>query len=198
MLNRIKTGISITIFSSIIGIIGYHAEPVNQAPKEPKMDIVQTKIYRQNLAQIAHDIEQERLRQNICMYKTVHGEGSSQSKTAREALASVILNRKESRHYPDTICEVVHQYKQFSMYNKDKKNKENLERVNKDFSPDKEYSRETMLSIHASMLAMSKKSQERIVPTYIMNYTTNDVNNQWTKKMKVYTVIDDHKFMYMP
>lgn len=53
-----------------------------------------------------------------CMAEAIHFEARGESRVGKEAVAHVILNRVESKHYPDTICGVVQQRKQFSYRNK--------------------------------------------------------------------------------
>ncbi len=49
-----------------------------------------------------------------CMALTLYHEGRGESIKGQLAIAAVITNRVKSKNYPDTICEVVWQRKQFS------------------------------------------------------------------------------------
>ena len=49
-----------------------------------------------------------------CLVQNIYFEARNQSNVGRKAVAWVTLNRVESDRYPDTICEVVWQDKQFS------------------------------------------------------------------------------------
>jgi spore germination cell wall hydrolase CwlJ-like protein len=49
-----------------------------------------------------------------CLAMNIYHEGRGESARGRAAIASVTLNRVKSRQYPDTICKVVWQPKQFS------------------------------------------------------------------------------------
>ena len=49
-----------------------------------------------------------------CLAMNIYHEGRGESAKGRAAIAHVTMNRVRSRHYPDTICEVVWQRKQFS------------------------------------------------------------------------------------
>jgi spore germination cell wall hydrolase CwlJ-like protein len=53
-----------------------------------------------------------------CMIEAIHFEAKGESTHGKVAVANVILNRVDSRRFPDTICEVVYQPKQFSYLNK--------------------------------------------------------------------------------
>lgn len=49
-----------------------------------------------------------------CLAMNIYHEGRGESYKGQEAIAAVTLNRVLSRHFPDTVCEVVWQKKQFS------------------------------------------------------------------------------------
>ncbi|PJB76252.1 MAG: hypothetical protein CO095_02785, partial [Armatimonadetes bacterium CG_4_9_14_3_um_filter_58_7] len=51
-----------------------------------------------------------------CMAIAIYHEARNQPKTGRLAVASVIINRKASLRFPDTVCDVVKQKAQFSFY----------------------------------------------------------------------------------
>ena len=48
-----------------------------------------------------------------CLSEAVYFESRSESFIAQLAVANVVLTRKESSKYPNTICGVVHQAKRF-------------------------------------------------------------------------------------
>lgn len=50
----------------------------------------------------------------ICLAKNIYFEASNQSYIGQQAVAWVTLNRVKSGEYPNNICDVVFQYKQFS------------------------------------------------------------------------------------
>lgn len=51
-----------------------------------------------------------------CLALAVYFEARSEPLRGQLAVAQVVLNRVESPHYPDTVCGVVREYKQFSFY----------------------------------------------------------------------------------
>ena len=53
----------------------------------------------------------------ICMAEAIHFEARGETDEGMIAVGEVIMNRVESKRFPDTICEVVHQDKQFSYRN---------------------------------------------------------------------------------
>ena len=49
-----------------------------------------------------------------CLALNIYHEGRGESLKGQSAIASVTMNRVDSKHYPNTVCEVVWQRKQFS------------------------------------------------------------------------------------
>lgn len=49
-----------------------------------------------------------------CLAMNIYFEGRGESVQGRSAIAAVTMNRVRNKHYPDTICKVVWQRKQFS------------------------------------------------------------------------------------
>lgn len=49
-----------------------------------------------------------------CLQKNIYFEAGNQSKEGKEAVALVTLNRMRANHYPNSVCGVVYQRKQFS------------------------------------------------------------------------------------
>ncbi|UJW76791.1 cell wall hydrolase [Rhizobium sp. SL42] len=55
--------------------------------------------------------------EQLILARTIYGEARSESEMGRQAVAEVILNRKASHRYPDSIIEVCLQPSQFSCWN---------------------------------------------------------------------------------
>tara|TARA_R110000851_G_scaffold96526_1_gene209467 strand:+ start:4090 stop:4530 length:441 start_codon:yes stop_codon:yes gene_type:complete len=53
-----------------------------------------------------------------CLADNLHYEARGESLAGIRAVANVVLNRVKSKRWPNTICKVVYQYKQFSWANK--------------------------------------------------------------------------------
>ncbi len=49
-----------------------------------------------------------------CLALAIYYEARNQPLEGQHAVAEVILNRVDSKHYPDNVCDVVWQHKQFS------------------------------------------------------------------------------------
>ncbi len=52
----------------------------------------------------------------MCLAMNVYWEARDQSLAGQVAVAQVTMNRVASPLYPDTVCEVVYEHKQFSWY----------------------------------------------------------------------------------
>lgn len=51
-----------------------------------------------------------------CLANAIHYEAKSESIEGKKAVASVVMNRKNSGKFPNTVCRVVSQRNQFSWY----------------------------------------------------------------------------------
>lgn len=57
-----------------------------------------------------YSIDYERKKQDLyCLAVNIYHEARGEPKAGQYAVAEVTLNRVKSKHYPNTICEVVHQ-----------------------------------------------------------------------------------------
>lgn len=52
----------------------------------------------------------------LCLSSAVHYEAGGESTRGKVAVASVIMNRVESKRFPNSVCGVVKQRRQFSWY----------------------------------------------------------------------------------
>lgn len=98
-----KMIIAATMNASIalgIGVISYYGYQEQQAEK--KESVIQA---------LLETFEED---DRHCLTQNVFFEARNQSEIGQEAVARVTLNRMESNRYPDTICGVVWQNKQFS------------------------------------------------------------------------------------
>ena len=56
-----------------------------------------------------------------CLQANIYFEAGNQSVQGKEAIALVTLNRTKTKHYPNEVCDVVYQRKQFSWANHGKR-----------------------------------------------------------------------------
>lgn len=128
--------------------------------------------------------EQYDIEQRSCLYMTVYGEARGESPLGQELVANIILNRVESNSYPNTICEVVKQPYQFSMWADS-----NADTTMQAFRS--QPTTEVIRAIHAGVLAIEER---RILPSSALHYHADYVNPKWAKSFTKYTQTDQHIF----
>tara|TARA_Y100000817_G_scaffold314514_1_gene313640 strand:- start:1422 stop:1970 length:549 start_codon:yes stop_codon:yes gene_type:complete len=114
-----------------------------------------------------------------CLARTIYFEAGNQSYGGKLAVGNVVMNRVESEKYPNTICGVVHQYKQFSWYEKYKDIKPYEGKAWKD-------------SIRAAKQVL--ETGPIIIAGDIHHYHADYVSPSWAKQMERVAKIDDHIF----
>ena len=116
-----------------------------------------------------------------CGAQNIYHESRGESNLGQRAVANVVRNRVASEHYPNTICEVVWQPKQFS-WTADKISDEPTNR--------KALVKAVWLHIISGMRDNTKGATHY--------YAHNKVDPFWAKVMVVTTVIGNHTFGYIP
>jgi len=114
-----------------------------------------------------------------CLARTIYFEAGNQSYGGKLAVGNVVMNRVESEKYPNTICKVVRQYKQFSWYEKYKDVEPYQGKAWKD-------------SIRAAKQVL--ETGPIIIAGDIHHYHADYVNPSWAKQMTRVAQIDDHIF----
>lgn len=115
----------------------------------------------------------------ICLALNVYWEARDQPIAGQVAVAQVVVNRVESPKYPNTVCAVVRQYKQFSWYWDGKS----------DNPMDLRAWEQSQLvssavahgSVHADL-------------TYATHYHADYVDPHWADDFKLVATIGDHLF----
>lgn len=116
-----------------------------------------------------------------CLAKNIYYEARNQSTTGKLAVALVTLNRVESPKYPETICEVVWEEKQFSWTH--------------DGKPDNPYELDKYESIKNLTLDLLND-----LPSYkdftegSLHYHADYVSPCWSKLSEPTVVVNDHLF----
>lgn len=125
-----------------------------------------------------------------CLVQALYYEIRSGTDKAIKNVAHVVINRTnpEVREFPDTICEVVHQPRQFSYMDKAKPTKDWERKVLSKEGADKE----ALLKIHKvvdEIVVEGTKHKD------VLWYTTPQVKQVWMKRMEVRYSDGFHKFM---
>lgn len=124
--------------------------------------------------------------EHLCLQKNIYFEARNQGREGMKGVAAVTLNRVNDPRFPDTICEVVYQRKQFSWANRG--------------------DREPRLTVKAEVRAweMAGEVAERAM-LGIMEHSvgqaqyfhTTSVRPGW-RGMEPVITIRDHIFLYQP
>jgi len=115
----------------------------------------------------------------MCLAMNVYHEARDQSLAGQVAVAQVTMNRVASPDYPNTVCGVVNQHKQFSWY------WDGLSDV-----PQHEEAWQRAQMVAKGVLAGSGHSDLENV----MHYHALYVKPYWTKEMQMVATIGDHIF----
>ncbi len=115
----------------------------------------------------------------MCLAMNVYWEARDQSIAGQVAVAQVTMNRVHSPDYPDDVCSVVHQLKQFSWYWDGKSD-----------VPREEESWRRAQWVAKGVLAGSGHSNLEGVLHYHAIY----VQPYWSRGMQLVAQIGDHRF----
>ena len=129
--------------------------------------------------------------QNIeCIVDAIAGEAIGEPLEGQKAIVEVIINRTNSKNYPNTFCEVVHQNKQFSYLESDGKYKQIYKH------PKKVYELTKMVYKHLYDIEKNKKN--RVIPDCVTHFDgTAFKKPSWSYKMNMVKEISGHQF-YCP
>ena len=90
-------------------------EQENEIPREPQTKISKPKITEPEPIELPEadrsGIDGFEESERLCLSLNVYHESRSDNLAGRISVADVVLNRVDSKHFPDTICGVVHQAK---------------------------------------------------------------------------------------
>ena len=119
-----------------------------------------------------------------CLARTIYFEAGNQSYNGKVAVGSVVMNRVNDVRYPNTICEVVKQYKQFSWYS--------------DGKPDKPWKnspawKDSNLAAKEVLCGCGNKAVV-FDDSSVQYYHADYVNPRWAKQLKRVAKIDEHIF----
>ena len=124
----------------------------------------------------------------LCLAQNIYFEARSESIHGQLAVAYTTLNRVDSSRYPNSICEVVWQHKQFSWTHdgkSDKPGKNILER--------RAWEDSQML---ATLFIWTRELNRYFDPTEgaMYYYNPSKANPSWTAKMVRTTTVENHDF----
>jgi len=118
----------------------------------------------------------------MCLAKNVYFEAGNQSYMGKKAVAFVTLNRVRSKLYPNNICDVVWQHKQFS-WTKD--GKSNSPRSVKTFS----------VALAAAIYVYNNYGRVKDPTRGAIMYHAVYISPYWHRDYKPTVIIGDHIFL---
>ena len=137
------------------------------------------KAYTLDFEKTAHEDRQE----IYCGAQNVYFESQGEPSLGMVAVSQVVLNRVKNKKWPDTICQVVWQDKQFSWTHDGKSDKIPL--------LSKYQRRIWMKSVYMFLIAHTEKD----VTNGATHYHNTSVSPWWTKDMIVTAHIGNHIFL---
>lgn len=128
-----------------------------------------------------------------CLAAAIYKEARSEPDKCKQAVAEVILNRKEHPEYPNTICKVVKQPKQFSWWDNSEANRKLLkgstEGLNKLDMLAYQEAKQIALLAYTGLLEGYPALEDSL------HFATLETSNKWIRKKKVKMLCKNHKFM---
>ncbi len=122
---------------------------------------------------------------HVCMAKNIYFEARNESLRGQMAIALVTLQRVKDRRYPNTVCGVVYENKQFSWYS--------------DGLSDRPRNNESYDNVALLASAMLDSDTSIVDFTYgSTHYHADYVSPYWNEYMILKAKIDTHIFYYEP
>jgi spore germination cell wall hydrolase CwlJ-like protein len=118
-----------------------------------------------------------------CLAKTIYFEAGNQSYYGKIAVGSVVMNRVNDDRYPDTICGVITQHRQFSWYSDGKSD-----------VPFDGPAWENSIKAAKEVLCGCDKASGLFDDASVQYYHADYVSPSWAKKMTRVAKIDNHIF----
>lgn len=118
-----------------------------------------------------------------CLATNIYFEARSEDRLGQFAIAEVTLNRVASPEYPDDVCEVVWQHKQFSWTHDGKSDR-----------PTDAAAWSQALAIAAAAMSDFTTEEYRVVGATVYHYHAKYVQPSWSKDMRQVAVIGSHIF----
>ena len=124
-----------------------------------------------------------------CLNEVLYFEALNQSKEGMKAVLTVVLNRKQAKGFPSSICGVVQQANQFSYRNAVKPG------VVIKPQPKNSADRLALLKIQSLSRSVVQGTFKPNLPKDVLWYTKHSVKKSWMEGMTIVARIDSHKFM---
>ena len=124
-----------------------------------------------------------------CINEALYFESLNQSEEGMKAVITVILNRKQARGFPSSICGVIQQANQFS-YRRGVK-----QGVVSKPQPKNSVDKAALRRIQSLSRSVVQGTFKPNLPKEVLWYTKHSVKKSWMEGMTIVARIDSHKFM---
>jgi spore germination cell wall hydrolase CwlJ-like protein len=180
----LNTSIAILIFCAFVFIGFLVGKEYSQIGKKPQsvyhthFHISKADPFTSSSAEkmmISNDNESK-----YCLAQNIYFEAGNQSLIGKLAVGLVVMNRVKSQRYPNTVCDVVRQRKQFSWVDDSKSN-----------NPTKDSAWDDSLRLSEEVLS---GKADFLGFEDVTHYHANYVNPRWSKEMQEVAKIDQHIF----
>ena len=125
--------------------------------------------------------------QLMCLATAIFFEARGEPIDGKELVANVILNRVEHTSYPDTVCEVVNQPKQFS-YTHD------LPRLGMSLNPLDYKDYPDKVAWEESVSVAKEVLDNGVINPYILMYHNTSVTPYWVSSYELSGQVGEHIF----
>jgi spore germination cell wall hydrolase CwlJ-like protein len=175
-----STLLALTLNSALFATVGYlyHDHMVTEEAVEPR-EVITVNPHPSNIEIYMASISDEDM---YCLAQNIYFEARNQPVQGQRAVARVTLNRVDSNDYPDSICDVVWQRRQFSWTH------DGLSDI-----PREQEAWELAQSV--ALAAVANHFVNRYDPTYgATHYHANYVDPYWADYYEEVAVVGDHIF----
>ena len=131
-----------------------------------------------------------------CYAAAIHLESRGESTKGKEAVAQVIMNRKEHPSFPNTICKVVKQRGQFSWYNRPTLSVRNLLKGSTlHLKPlDSQAYQEARQIAKKAFYGLPEYNPKLETSLYFVHTSVTPKQQPWLKNLRLKAKIGSHKF----
>lgn len=133
------------------------------------------------------------LQDKKCIAANIFFEARNQGLAGMQAVGDVTMNRLHSKRYPNSVCGVVFQKKQFSWTHQvpNRKIQNALLGVTKNLS---KKDAESLRLAHELAERTVEEQKSVLLPENVLHYHADYVKPKWASKMKRFTKIKSHIF----
>lgn len=146
-----------------------------------------------SISTAVHTSKVDKTKQDLyCMAANLYFEARGEPLVGQKAVAKVTINRVNSKKYPDSVCKVVFQRKQFSWTHQEPWDK--IQKAINGVEPSKNVLDAAAYQQALKTAKTSLKSPTNAIPNEALWYHADYVSPKWAKKMKKVKKVGKHVF----